>query len=600
MKNILILALNKDMEFCDFTDENNEFKGNFNNVNEAITKYLIYKSERENKALDYIFLLANSVDIESGNYEKFKNIFPQIPMDYTLLNSGSIKENLPLASDVFDKIISYKNDLNDDLQITINLTDNFEYNSIITSLIELIEYNNFNINSVLYVNAKTYPHIIEEVMDFIKLPTLINGANEFISFGNTDKIQNFFSCNEPNEHIKILIEKMTALSDTLRICGSYEVTENATQEFGNAVKNYEKSLDVKLNNLLNKTNELSDELKNCANFETAEDILAKLNKAIDEYKETVKNKEPININEFYFSKLLPKIKSEYDEILPVNSKKSTPIDIIRWCLKSGLIQQGITFYAEWLPRFLIENNYIKILDKSIPEDCSTNIWTHWSNQFFRNYQVKPAFENVTQTKTSNVYLHNELRNSYDTGNVENVLKALKGRDKKLENFLKYIREFSNKYTLAEAPKKIAELSEDSLIKTLLRSAVPKNENFNKFLLKRLNKEKSVEKVIIKSFAHMPKNLNSVFYTNDIKQSTEEVSHKKLKNKKDLFEYLIENKKISVSIREENFLYFIEIYDLIVSGLRNKFAHAIADTNMIENQNDIARIIEKSLDLIDVK
>ncbi|MBP3721722.1 MAG: TM1812 family CRISPR-associated protein [Selenomonadaceae bacterium] len=599
MKNILISTLNQDIDLCDFTDETNEFNEKYNNESEALTKYLIYKLSKENKTLDYIFLFVRKEDLENGNFDKFKEIFPEIPMDYIVIKNDLIKQNLPLALDMAEKITEYQNSIKEDIEISVKISDDFKFNSIISSLTEIIKYNEININYFLYANIKTYPHIIEEISEFTELSTIIKGTEDFIFNVKTDKLKEFFANSKQKEERKKFLDKMTAFSDSIRVCGDFDTIKNAVKELITAIDEYEKSLNVKLKNLLSQTEKLSDELKDCENYEKAEEISRKLNNALEEYKATLNEKEEIDTKELFFAKLLPRLKFEYNVILPEKNKKITEIDIIRLCLKTGLIQQAIIFYAEWLPRFLIENKYIKILDKSISEDCSSNMWSHWSNEFFRNYQIKFPAENVVQTNSASNNLHNELREAYNTGSVDQVLTVLNGRDKKLENFLNDIKEFSNKYTLDEASQKIAELTEDSMVKKLLHSAVQKNANFNKFIAKRLKKEKSIEKVLIKCFSTLPKNLNNTFYSKEIKIVADYASVKKSNTRKDVFKYLIDNKKISVSINEESLLCVIESYDFI-SGLRNKFAHAIANSNTVENQNNIAQIMEKSLDLIDVK
>ena len=130
MKNILISTLNQDIDLCDFTDETNEFNEKHNNESEALTKYLIYKLSKENKTIDYIFLFVRKEDLENGIFDKFKEIFPEIPMDYIVIKNDLIKQNLPLALDMAEKITEYQNSIKEDIEISVKISDDFKFNSI--------------------------------------------------------------------------------------------------------------------------------------------------------------------------------------------------------------------------------------------------------------------------------------------------------------------------------------------------------------------------------------------------------------------------------------------------------------------------------------
>jgi len=598
MKNILILPLNKDSDFCDFVDENNEFQGNYNNITEAVTKYLIYKLQNENQTLDYIFSFIKNEDLERGNYEKFKNIFPQIPADYIVLTNGLIKENLSLAPEMIDKIIDYKNSVNDDINISINLTDEFEFNSVINSLIQLIKYNDLKINYLTYSNTKIYPHIIEEVSEITDIHSLIKGADEFFSLGSSDKISEFFSHNTPNENITNLIEKMTGFSETLKICGSYNAVQKAAKDLADAVDNYEKSLDVKLNNLLDKTQKLSAELKNCENFETAEDVLKKLNDAIEEYKEALNKKEPVNVNEYYFSKLLPKIKYEYDAILPKENLKQSPIDIIRWSLKTGFIQQAVVFFTEWIPEFLVNEKYIEV-NKNIKEECQRKgqNFSSWTVYFFRAYQVR-----VTQTQPTQKKLTiDEIKEIFKThsNNLSAIRKAVYGRYEKLDDFLTKMHGFSS-HCQKDTVKNILELSQKHLIRKLIEFTKNPNLSYETYVQVIFKNVTNVENNLTSRLSSLSdKNLKEMFdlkdeYNDNEKKPTDNQSRAEIMN------YLIENNLMTVNLPKDNFLNFVDNYELIVQYFRNKMAHAVLNNKAILKQDEFVKRIEDSLNLIEVK
>jgi len=591
MKNILILALNKDIDFCDFADENNTFQGNYNNITEAVTKYIINKLQNENKTLDYIFAFVKNEDLERGNYEKFKNIFPQIPTDYIVLNNDLIKENLSLAPEMLDKIIDYKNSVNDDINISINLSDGFEFNSVINSLIQLIKYNDLKISCLTYANTKIYPHTIEEVSEITDINSLINGADEFFSLGSSDKIQEFFAQNASNENITNLIEKMAGLSETLKVCGSYNAVQKAAKDLADAVVDYEKSLDVKLNNLLDKTQKLSAELKNCENFETAEDVLKKLNDAIEEYKEALNKKEPVNVNEYYFSKLLPKIKYEYDAILPKENLKQSPIDIIRWSIKTGFIQQAVVFFTEWIPEFLVNEKYIEV-NKNIMEECQRKgqNFSSWTVHFFRAYQAKIPIKSLTYDEVKKLFKSNN--NDFDA-----IIKAINGKCKKLEDFLISIRDFSQNCG-DNGSDKILVLPKENLIRKLIEMTQNKNLSFEEYVKKIFTDTKKLEyNLTIRLYNHLSKAGFKNFF--DIGDESQNIA-KDNPSRAEIMNYLIENNLMTVNMPKENFLNFVDNYELIVQYFRNKMAHAVLNNKAILKQDEFVKRIEDSLDLIEEK
>ena len=596
MKNILILPLNKDSDFCDFVDENNEFQGNYNNITEAVTKYLIYKLQDENKTLDYIFAFVKNEDLERGNYEKFKNTFPQIPTDYIVLNNGLIKENLYLAPEMIDKIIDYKNSVNDDISISINLSDKFEFNSVINSLIALIKYNDLNINYLTYTNTKTYPHIIEEVSEIIKINSLINGVDEFFSLGRADKIQGFFAQNSSNENITNLIEKMAGLSETLKVCGSYTAVKNAAEDLSNAIAAYEKSLDVKLNNLLDKTDKISSELKNSSNFDTVADVLAKLKNAVCEYKESLNHKEKVNNEEYYFSKLLPKIKYEYDAILPKENVKQSPIDIIRWSLKTGFIQQAVVFFTEWIPEFLVNEKYIEV-NKNIKEECKkkSQNFSSWTVYFFRAYQAKNSFSKSTQNQLS-VEEIKEIFKKYNNS-LEAIQKAVSGRSERLDKFLMNIHGFSNN-SKKNPIVNLSRLSEKHLIRKLIEYSQTQKLPYQKYIEIMFQNVTNVELNLTNRLTSLTdENLKEMF---GLKDKDNEKNTSDNSGRAEIMNMLIEKNLMTVNLPKDNFLNFVDNYELIVQYFRNKMAHAVLNNKAILKQDEFVKRIEDSLDLIEEK
>ncbi|MBR3622590.1 MAG: hypothetical protein IKN43_04480, partial [Selenomonadaceae bacterium] len=412
--------------------------------------------------------------------------------------------------------------------------------------------------------------------------------------GQAHRLREFFSKNEAREHVTNLLDKMTAFSETLRICGSYEVTEKALKDLGAAIKTYELYLNLRLKKLLDKTTELSESLKNCKDGETAETVLKELAFAVTEYNDTANVKEPVNFNEICFTKLLPKIKAEYQDVLT----ETTPVGVIRWCLKRGFLQQAVTFYAEWLPRYLEEAGYIQVLDRILIRECKENsiLYSHWTNFLFRTYLPKESKKGGVNKEDLN--LHKDLLPVLVNGEAEKVIEALDGRNEKLENFILYIQNFREEHPVENVAEIITQLSPNDLIRKLMEAITPSGATFPKFVASRVNNERNTERVLIKALASLPKNKIKYFYDYDENDFLGDNVVRKSRSRRDVFEILLNNKTIITTLNEENLLNFIESYCLIVRGLRNKIAHAAADSGTIENQDDILNIMKESLSFID--
>lgn len=600
MKNILILTLNKfpneGESFYNFTTENNEFNTNVKHINEAAIRYVLHKFEKTNKTLDAIFMFVNKEYLDNGSYERFKGIFPNIFFDCAIISSKSINDCLKTAPEMCDKIIEYKDKEKDDAEFIIDMTGDLRSGLIMSSFIRLVKYNNFKVNNIFYANTSAYPNIIEEITGVMNLQSLISGADEFISYGSTNKIQDFFAENEADIHIKKLVEKMAALSETLRVCGNYEATENVLVKLNDAIENYELLLDTRLKHLLDRTKDLSAKLKNCDSYEETEKILAELNSAITEYKEAVNSNEVININEFYFNKLLARIKIHYGEILPKGNVKSAPSDIIRWCLKSKLIQQAVIFFTEWIPSFLVEQKYL-IVDKTIKDECIKRgqNFSHWSVHFFRAYQPKMSSSSLNAEELKEIFQQNKT--------LDEILANVQGKNAKIEKHLKEFSDFFKGFKSNEkVTGKILQLQEKHFVHKLIlmTQALAKltNISFEEYVKKTFTTAKNAQTYLINRLrSNIPqKDLKKLFDLSD----EEGDLPKDNVSRAEIMKYLADNNLIKLTIPLNNFLDFIDNYELIVQYFRNKMAHAVINDKVVLRQDKFVKIISESLDLIEKK
>ena len=562
MNNVVVFVLSPfggdDKSPHDFTDVTRSFQAQTKQTNESCLKYLMWKLGKAGQTLDKAFAFVTPNLLENGDYEKFKALFPNLPIEYILLPEGLVSDAMKTIPKMHDTLLAYQRQhFGDNIRISVDITGGFRHASMMMlPLIQLLRYSGFEIGDILYANMSVNPKVVEDASDLLDFTSLIGGAEEFISFGSVKQIQNYFAGVKPSLRLQHLLAKMEALSETLRICGSYDLTEDALIGLGNAIKIYEDSL---------------------------------------------RGDKNIDAQELYFSKLIPRIKSEYREILPTEGEPVSPEGIIRWCLHKGLLQQAITFYTEWLPRFLVESRRIYVKDQTIIDDCKAkgNLWSHWSIYLLRSY--RPDADGQTELDADGVLTYGSMVPVLQAGDLSRVMDLARGKNPKLEDFLEHIRDFCQEKGNRAKASDILGLPEDDLIRKVMEWTAPTNTSVERYVEGRIIKEPNAESVIVKALSTLPKDKQCRFFASDEgNDPKEDAKQNKPQWRRELFQYLMEHNFITTTLQPEKLLDFVERYEMIVEELRNKFAHANSDSGTVQGQEDIIDAIEESLDFITVK
>ena len=559
MKNVVIFVLSPFSKIeSRFTDSTGLFdSGETRQTNESSLRYLKWQLDKEGEVLDRAFVFVTSNLVKDGTFEKFQVFFPDLSITIVDLPSGEIDDAMGTVPIMHDKLVQYRDEnVSDTVRINVDITGGFRHASMMmVSLIQLLKYSGFEIGEVLYANMYTEPKKVEMASDLLDFSSLIGGAEEFVTFGSIKQIRSYFKGAACPLRLQMLLEKMEVLSETLRLCGSYEITKDA---------------------------------------------LLGLTTAIDIYERSIQQDKYINTKELYFSKLLPRIKNEYGTLLS-EKNEITPMDIIRWCLHKGLVQQAVAFYTEWIPRFLIESKYVYVEENSIIEECikKGNLWSHWAIYLLRSYQPNYVEQGLVDGDIKLNY--GSLVPFFQTGDLSKVKTIITGHNDQLEKFLLGVEQFCKKCSPFLPYYDIVNLPKDDLIIKLLEWTRPVNTALDVYIQRRLDKEGSVEGVIIKALGMLPKDKVKFFFTMGEYETDESEEQKnKAKGRSDIFKYLLENNLITTKIQQDKLLGFVEKYATIVDELRNKFAHANADTGMVQDSIEIIDDIEKSLDLIKIK
>lgn len=571
VKNIVlfIMSLYRDDSIeKEYTDDSNLFKASCKHTNETALKYIAWKLNQEQQQIDEIYAFI-SEQVRETSLDKFKELiqdeyYKDKIIDVPLYNNGEMKGSFKSISEMFDKLQAYKEKNPDDtVVIHVDMTGGLRHASMLMlALIRMLKYIGMELGLVLYVNFNTAK--IENASDIMDMFTLLGGAEEFNSFGSVNQIQNYFD--------KLNSKKLRTSSSALEL-------------------------------LLEEMRDFSEAIKVCTNYKDMTNVLSLLNDSLKIYKRIIKSKSNrLSEQELFFAKLILVIEKTYADILPKDSKPSSVPAIIKWCAKRDFLQAAITFYTEWIPVYLIENKLVIIKDASIEEECRKNkAWSNWQVSFFKNYRMSQS----SQIKLEDVEEY-ELTYSTVRGLIESDLSAnkilgkVKDKNKKFSDFLKETIDFIKKTTRYRFYKAVVNLSNNSILKQILRESMPKNENdFEVYLTRRLIKENSnLEAVVLNSVKGIEKNrVREIF---DLKEDKKLTTVEKSKERREMFKEMLEKNIIETKLPKERLLQFVEEYSNYVNDWRNQVSHANSLAASRESNFDIAQAIINSVNLIDEK
>ena len=571
VKNIVLFIMSlyrDDSVEKEYTDDSNLFKANCKHTNETALKYIAWKLNQEQQQIDEIYAFI-SEQVRETSLDKFKELiqdeyYKDKIIDVPLYNNGEMKGSFKSISEMFDKLQAYKEKNPDDtVVIHVDMTGGLRHASMLMlALIRMLKYIGMELGLVLYVNFNTAK--IENASDIMDMFTLLGGAEEFNSFGSVNQIQNYFD--------KLNSKKLRTSSSALEL-------------------------------LLEEMRDFSEAIKVCTNYKDMTNVLSLLNDSLKIYKRIIKSKSNrLSEQELFFAKLILVIEKTYADILPKDNKPSSVPAIIKWCAKRDFLQAAITFYTEWIPVYLIENKLVIIKDASIEEECRKNkAWSNWQVSFFKNYRMSQS----SQIKLEDVEEY-ELTYSTVRGLIESDLSAnkilgkVKDKNKKFSDFLKETIDFIKKTTRYRFYKAVVNLSNNSILKQILRESMPKNENdFEVYLTRRLIKENSnLEAVVLNSVKGIEKNrVREIF---DLKEDKKLTTVEKSKERREMFKEMLEKNIIETRLPKERLLQFVEEYSNYVNDWRNQVSHANSLAASRESNFDIAQAIINSVNLIDEK
>lgn len=569
-KNIVIFVMSpfRNNSFISYSDRNRDFQETCEHTNEISLKYISWKLKQDNKKIDAVYAFV-SEEVQN-DLERFKSLFRDYDFDIKaipLYNNGNLSGSFRSISAMADILQDYINNNQADVCIHIDMTGGPRHAvMLMMALIQMIKFTGAKVGMVTYANilkGKT-EGIIEETNEIMNMFTLISGAEEFAAFGNVSQIQKYFASREDISWcLNNVLDAMENLSETIKVCGSYESMKNTLADLAENIRMYEKF-----------------------------------------YWE---RKDTLSEQELFFGKLLPTIKNEYAEIMPDNGKSATPIQIIRWCARRSFLQQAVVFYTEWLPDYLIKSKLVEITKKEIIEDCekAKMEWSSWPIYLFRSYVIPPkksAQQQVVSIDiTSDKLTYEDLQMLLKSNLSANEIKArIKNKNEKFEEFIQNIIQFNKKITEKNFAQKVKALSNDDPIKRVLKKTAPTNISFTNYLNRRIKELMSATNVILASVEYSGKALCNELFDLDNVNKKVNTPEEKGENRVKTFEDLLNSNALKSKIPERDLLDFVGQYSEYVNQWRNKFSHAVSNNSNKENNLSITQAIINSVNLIELK
>ena len=194
------------------------------------------------------------------------------------------------------------------------------------------------------------PNRIDNITDTYNMFDLINAANSFSSFGNSEELANFFS-ESHNSDIKKAIDVMSRFSDEVTLCR----TSN-------------------LNSILSELNEILTSIQNIDTDVESEILFKSLSGVIRE-KLGARNGEGIDY-----------------------------LDVIAWCIDNRMIQQAVTIYVEKMPEFLFRKKILSYNPVNVKMDSFPKTFDIYYNLLYNGFLKLTTSITLSQYPIGNLLL----------------------------------------------------------------------------------------------------------------------------------------------------------------------------------------------------
>ena len=442
-KNKLILFLSK----YKFTTDEYKYSSKYDNTENEIkgiqtpdapTKYFINyllekKDNNDERVLDTILCITSEATNNKSinkreNNKEYKSAFEdyqemlnefcdekgikppeliKLNFDYDFENNKSIDE-ADVSRRLYESIVK-ELDKND--TIYIDYTSGIRDTSLLIILIiRYLEYTGIKCGGMIYSyydNDDKSNNKIIDIKSTYELFELLNGVNEFTSFGKAKALSEYYEKTSDKDCIINANEK------------SKEEDTKINQKDG-AVE--------KINDLIDVMKRFSDVISLCM-VQEIDNIMKQLQDGISEVKKVLNPNQKQNqeksvifsLKNSMFYNLITQIENKF---YIEDGKDITYIDIIRWCLDNDLIQQALTLYVEKIPQYYLDDKH-KFFDTE-EESLKDSISKGNEDKSYANIFYTKIFSNIWFNRFYYPLNYNELiDNNKKINEVKNIVEKYK-------------------------------------------------------------------------------------------------------------------------------------------------------------------------------
>lgn len=274
---------------------------------------------------------ASGIDIDSSRFVTSLDYFKWLVHDYVdpdnvivcdYDENSDINQSIVSMNDMATKIISAVNESGDDVVLHADMTGGLRNASMMMlGVMRLMEYSNIQLGRILYSNWGAGPNRVSWVEDAKKVYDffdLVAGAKEFARFGSVKEIKEYYTGNtNVSVELKKLIDAMESFSENIKLCHY--------GEFIDTIKD--------LKTAIREINNITEEFAGSRNVSESDKL---------------------------FKILLPTIEKEYGGLL---RDDLNDLEIIRWCVDKGYLQQAMTLFTERVPEYIFDNGILTVGEK---------------------------------------------------------------------------------------------------------------------------------------------------------------------------------------------------------------------------------------------
>ena len=317
-------------------------------TNAAAVKFLMRKLAANGEALDTIFVFSTARTREPVSYrpgdglpmqerpmqreifeEDIQAEFPQLQGRVKYVEYNEMCQADATIDNVMGMVEAVRSQVAGsagDWTLYTDLTGGMRHAAVLMlSVLHMLKYSGIEIGQAIYASyfrGDISRNRIEDVSSIHRMFELVSSTDSCINFASMREVEKYFAAvpeREISKRLRDLLISMQEFSDAVKICrtGRFELSLKKLAASLQAFKNYQGK----------------------------------------------------SAQEQLFAQVLETVERDYGDIIKAEPSR---IDIIRWCVKKGFLQQAMTLFTEWMPGELVKRKLYypsPVYDFEIRETC---------------------------------------------------------------------------------------------------------------------------------------------------------------------------------------------------------------------------------------